>query len=161
MNIWNFYFRNYYICKYMDCQRLFNIWSQLVDVPLDCIDTATKIRIVDNENGMTADDMRGWIIRKIDRADFKDWMPYRVKTSHSHVCVYYVNINSTSHAHSHTLVLRMEGGILPIFDEYDGSKIINSIPAKIDPAQSQEKLSCEDFEQLSKYITECSGPKKQ
>ncbi len=68
---------------------------------------------------LTGWDYPGWIIDKIQREDFADWIPY-VRTLDGNVKCYYVNCNRSSPSWGNSLVLKISNNSIQpsTFTEY-------------------------------------------
>lgn len=75
-------------------------------------------------------DMKQWMLRKCDREDYLDWMPYCLISDYK-IRTYYVNVNPLSVAHAHTLVLSIDGRSA-VIDEWNGTQLISSRGAAVE-----------------------------
>jgi len=141
---------------------MFKTWARIADVPIESIAVATKYKkpIMCFDDLIAPADMKSWLIRKCDREDCNDWMPYRVRTSAENIRVYYVNINRTSPVHEHSLVLALTGGTLAIFDEWDGSRLISSVPAVVESSASTARPTDDEFITIAGYVAANGGMRK-
>lgn len=131
--------------------KLFRVWSTITGrdrYSMKIHEKFSKIVLVDQIN---TDRMADWAIRKCDRGDWIDWMPYRMSIPGHQIRVYYVNVNPDSTVHDHSLVLVLHGGTRAVFDEWDGDNLISSVPAVIESDPSVEKPSEDEFNNMVQY----------
>ena len=143
-------------------KKMFKNWARIINVPVEKISVAAKYKkpMLCFDDLIAPADMKSWIIRECDRADFIDWMPYRVRTSAENIRVYYVNINRSSPSHEHSLVLALTGGTLAIFDEWDGARLISSIPATVEATASATRPTDDEFITIAGYVAVNGGMRK-
>jgi hypothetical protein len=91
------------------------------------------------------------------RADADDWMPYRVRVCSDSISTYYININKQSPIHDHGLVLNMSSGVLAIFNEWDGSRLVSSVPARVEQNPSADRPTDDEFITIAGYVAACGG----
>jgi hypothetical protein len=143
-------------------KKMFKNWARITGVSVEKISVATKYKkpMLCFDDLIALADMKSWIIRKCDREDYLDWMPYRVRANAENIRVYYVNINRGSPAHEHSLVLALTGGTLAIFDEWDCSRLISSIPAAVEPTASADRPTDDEFITIAGYVAVNGGMRK-
>lgn len=139
---------------------MFEKWAEVVNVPAESMKIHEKYQTVlddaDLDDVLPVDEMASWEIRECDRSDYRDWMPYRERVPGHCVRIYYVNVNPQSPVHSHNLVLVMYG-VIGMFDEWDGSHLISSVPANVEDKPAAPRPTDEEAIQLASYIVAHGG----
>jgi len=104
----------------------------------------------------TVTELRRWMLRECDRADYLDWMPYKTVVTDV-VRTYYVNTNAKSAVYTHQLVMRVYGRMIYI-EEWDHDRMISSVPAVVEKMPSTDKPETGEKVQLSLYLSEFDKP---
>lgn len=138
------------IYNYMSTQQL-SKWAKIINCDVNDLSIHEKYQAVMEHTDDVIVDMSAWIIRKCDREDYRDWMPYRERSPGHQIRVYYVNVNKLSRVHAHSLVLAINGPRV-IIDEWDGSRIVSSVPAVIENVPAADKPDDETSIQIAGYI---------
>lgn len=110
-------------------EKLLQRWAKLHSLDYSLQIAPKYIQMV-NQSKLLMNDLSSWTLRKCDRTDYKDWMPYKVKKT-NHVTVYYVNVNPGSPVHNHSLNLTLQDVKFSL-TEWDGMRIISSVPAVVE-----------------------------
>ena len=135
----------------MSAKKLLKHWAKITDQSSLCLNNADLINKLDNI--ILPSDMKNWIIRKCDRDDYNDWMPYRVCNDKNRIRVYYTNTNGNSKFHKRHLVLNVDQRIIPTFTEYEGVNYIDTYLAVVENKPSANKPTDNESMDLSMYFS--------
>jgi hypothetical protein len=133
-------------------KKMIKKWASITSRPIASLDVHEKYKKMTCDDMISPTDMKQWIIRKCDREDYNDWMPYRMITNSSDIKIYYLNVNTQSTSHQNVLVLVIRGARIQ-FDEWNGNIPLSSRAAVIERSPGVSKPEGDEFIQLSSYLS--------
>ena len=107
------------------------------------------VHVLTSEEELSRQDMKRWILRECDVADYKYWMPHLVVPG-AVVRVYYTWVGKTP-SPGYTIVLVVGGGLAQIH-KWSGDKLIEAVNAKVGDKNGAGP-SVEESLQISNYMS--------
>jgi hypothetical protein len=134
----------------MNRTRVLKHWAKVAKVDLDKLTQPYPGRydFLADEPELTTADMRRWILRECDRADYQFWMPHRI-VGGAVVRVYYIWVGADP-APAYDLVLVVGGGLAELHQWADG-KLVKSTPAQVEK-NPQGKPSIGESIKIADYL---------
>ncbi len=114
-------------------------WSKITGTPyanLSLGPTAVEYIEAATDDGLDVklQDLIGWKIRRVDRDDWVDWMPYRIREyANGVVRIHYLNTCHDSPCRTYCISLAVIGGGIVTIDEWNKDQLISSKYAAVCP----------------------------